>query len=141
MDIGNIFIIIGAILLPIIGCWFGMFAIRYSVVRLKPGNQKSEALKVLTSTFVYVSAILWTIICAGLGYASYRVFDYYRSTGNGFNGTATAALILYLIQLILFWSWMPVFIKYEQCIGVCVMNHINFYQNLHIFLYNFINVC
>lgn len=120
MDTGNIFIIVGVILLPVIVCWFGLFAIRYSVDRLKPSNKKTEALKVFTSTFAYVCAILWTIICAGLGYASYRVFDCTRATENGFgSGVAIAALTLYLIQLILYWSWMPLFITFDPCIGVC----------------------
>lgn len=116
----GIFITVGLIFLPIIVCWFGMFTIRYSVHRLKPSHKKTEALKVFTSTFVYVCVILWTIICACLGYASYKVFDCVRATEDGFgSGVAIAALILYLFQLILYWSWMPIVIIFDPCIGVC----------------------
>lgn len=118
MSIGNTFIIIGAVLFPIIGCLFGMLAIRYSVYGLQHSKKKVEIIKVLTSNFAYVSAIMWTIIYAGVGYASYRVFDCFRTAGNGSEVTAKLALALYLIQLILYWAWMPVFIKFEPCIGV-----------------------
>lgn len=110
---------IGAILLPIFGCWFGMFAIRYSVRGLKQSKKKEEVMNVITSTFTYVYAILWTIICASLGYASYRVFDCFRVSEYVLNGTTIAALVLYLLQLILYWSWMPVLIKFHPFIGVC----------------------
>lgn len=120
MDIGNIFITIGVILLPVIGCWLGMFAIRYSIHRMKPSKKKTEALKIFTSSFAFLCAILWTVISSGLGYAAYRVIDCLRAAENGVvNGTAIAALVLYLVQLILYWSWMPLFIMFDPCFGVC----------------------
>lgn len=119
MDAGSVFLVIFITLLPILGCWFGMFAIRYLVTGLKQGKKKEDALKVLTSVFTYISAVVWTFIGAGLGYASYRVFDCGHAAENGFNGTAIAALVLYILQLILYWSWMPIFIKFSACYGVC----------------------
>lgn len=119
MSVGNVFIIIGAILFPIIGCLFGMLAIRYSVYGLEQGKKKLEVVKVLTLNFAYVSTVVWIIIYASVGYASYRVFDCSQTSGNGFGGTAKLATALYIIQLILYWAWLPIWIKFEPCIGVC----------------------
>lgn len=125
MSIGNIFIIIGTISFPIIGCLFGMLAIRYSVNGLQQGNKKLEIIKVLTSNFAYVSTVLWIIIYASVGYASYRVFNCFQTNGNGFEGIAKLATALYIIQLILYWAWLPIFIKFEPCIGVCILIEID----------------
>lgn len=120
MSVGNIFITIGTILFPIIGCLLGMLAIRYSVYGLQQSKKKLEIIKVLTSYFAYVCTIVWTIIYGIVGYASYRVFDCVRTTGTGFDGTAKLALALYIVQLVLYWAWLPFFIKFEPCIGVCI---------------------
>lgn len=118
MSAGDTFIIIGAVSLPTIGCWFGILAIRYSFFGLHPENQMLKMLKVFTLEFIYASAALGTIIYASLGYASYRVFVCIRSSGNGFDDAAKIALALYLVQLILYWAWLPIFVKFEPCYGV-----------------------
>lgn len=118
MSARDIIIIIGAISLPTIGCWFGILAIRYSLFGLQPHKKVVKILKVFTLQFIYISAVLWTIIYVSLGYASYRVFDCMRASGNGFDGEAKIAFTLYLVQLILHWAWIPIFVKFEPCYGV-----------------------
>ncbi|CAB4062912.1 TSPO [Lepeophtheirus salmonis] len=49
-------------------------------------------------------------IC-GMGFASYLV---YRSGGEKLKGPASIPLVLYTLQLLLNWSWSPVFFGYQE---------------------------
>lgn len=114
----DIFIIVGAILFPIVGCWFSMLALRYSFYGPRRNKKLVKILKKFITKFIYISAVLWTIIYASLGYASYRVFDCLRASGNGFDAVAKITFGVYIVQLILYWASMPIFVKFDAWYGV-----------------------
>jgi tryptophan-rich sensory protein len=49
----------------------------------------------------WVFGPVWTYLYLSMGYASFRIW----SEGPGFNSIARVPLILYVIQLILNWTW------------------------------------
>jgi translocator protein len=69
-----------------------------------------------------------------MGYASFRVWD----EGDGFKGRARSALIIYILQLILNWTWSITFFKLHligwalvhiaTLLIVIIINGLMFYQ-------------
>lgn len=53
---------------------------------------------------------VWTFLYVSMGYASFRVWD----SGDGFNGAAKVPLILYIIHLLLNWTWTQVFFGFHM---------------------------
>lgn len=57
----------------------------------------------------WVFAPVWAAIYCSIGFASYLVYREVKSSAEGFDRDARLALILYIIQLILNWAWVPIF--------------------------------
>lgn len=79
----------------------------------------SESLIKMCESQIFFPA--WTILYLMIGFASFWVW--YK--GGGFSGKAKVPLIIYFIQLILNWSWTPVFFGLELLLAsfivICVL--------------------
>ncbi|XP_040566450.1 tryptophan-rich protein TspO [Lepeophtheirus salmonis] len=98
------FKMIGATIIPIIG---------YFLVTLATGTQTdSDTLnKPALQPPGWVFAPVWTFLYLCMGFASYLV---YRSGGEKLKGPASIPLVLYTLQLLLNWSWSPLYFAYQE---------------------------
>lgn len=120
--------IAAAVVLPNIGGYLGSKITR---ANLKPWYASLNKPKWNPPNFIF--APVWTSIYAGIGYASYLVYENLRGAGNGFDRTAQVALVLYANQMALNWAWTPIFFKYHS---------LKWVKDLFIFLFIFIGfVC
>uniref|UniRef100_A0A1Q3FSZ2 Putative peripheral-type benzodiazepine receptor n=1 Tax=Culex tarsalis TaxID=7177 RepID=A0A1Q3FSZ2_CULTA len=97
--------IAGAIALPQIG---GLICAYLALPEMMGWYQRLNFPPIVPPNWVFPP--VWTILNAGIGYASYLVWQ----DGGGFNGTARLPLILYGIQLALNWAWTPIFYKLHK---------------------------
>uniref|UniRef100_A0A2A4JSF8 Peripheral-type benzodiazepine receptor n=1 Tax=Heliothis virescens TaxID=7102 RepID=A0A2A4JSF8_HELVI len=97
--------ILGAILAPNMGGWVSAFTMRGQVKR-PDGRAWYQTIKKPTWTPpAWVFGPAWTVLYSGMGYASYLVYAEY----GGFTDDAIVPLALYGGQLVLNWTWTPVF--------------------------------
>lgn len=108
-ETSNYLKIAGAVILPNIGGWLGSIITRANI---KPWYASLAKPKFNPPNYVFAPA--WTSIYAGMGYASYLVYQDLLANGNGFDRRAQMACILYANQLALNWAWTPIFFKYHS---------------------------
>ena len=97
--------IAAAIAVPQIGGLVGAFLI---LPELMGWYQRLNFPPIVPPNWVFPP--VWTILNAGMGYASYLVWK----DGGGFDGTARLPLIMYGTQLVLNWAWTPLFFKLHK---------------------------
>ncbi|XP_071441225.1 translocator protein-like [Hetaerina americana] len=96
---------IGAILLPHVGGGLNGALIKpetdtwYQALKKPSWRPPSKAF-----------AIVWSSLYTGMGYASYVVWR----DGGGINGPARLPLTLYATQMMLNWSWSPIFFCFHS---------------------------
>lgn len=61
-----------------------------------------------------VFAIVWPILYASIGLASYWVYDTLVKAGKGFDQNAQLAAVAYAIQLLLNWAWPAIFFRLHE---------------------------
>lgn len=116
MSDNNYLKIAAAVIVPNVGGWMGGLITRnnlkpwYASLNKPKGNPPN-----------YVFGPMWTTLYCGMGYASYLVYKDLLATGNGFDSTAQTALALYANQLVLNWSWTPIFFKFHSLKWVCIV--------------------
>ncbi|KAJ8709879.1 hypothetical protein PYW08_009883 [Mythimna loreyi] len=102
--------IIGAILAPNMGGWVSTLTMR-GQVKNPDGKAWYQLLKKPSWTPPpWLFGPAWTILYSGMGYASYIV---YNECG-GFTDASVLPLTLYGGQLILNWTWTPVFFGWHK---------------------------
>ncbi|CAG9569116.1 unnamed protein product [Danaus chrysippus] len=101
---------IGAMVLPNAGGWLGALTMS-GQVRSKTGISWYDTIKKPSwNPPKWVFGPAWTILYTSMGYASYKIYE----DCGGFTEKAVLPLSLYGSQLLLNWTWSPVFFKYHK---------------------------
>nr|ACO14730.1 Translocator protein [Caligus clemensi] len=101
------FKLIGATILLVIGSFVISFASNSRVDRDWYDNLTKPSLNPPSWLF----APVWTFLYLSMGLASYLV---YKAGDERFNGPAGIPLIIYVFQLLVNWSWPPIFFAFQQ---------------------------
>nr|ADD38946.1 Translocator protein [Lepeophtheirus salmonis] len=98
---------IGASLLPMVGSFVAIL-----ITGSKMDKEWYDSLKhPYLEPPSWVFGPVWTFIYFSMGYASYLV---YKSGGNKLDIPVKVALLAYFVQLLVNWSWSPIFFGYKQ---------------------------
>lgn len=68
----------------------------------------------------WVFSPVWAAIYCSIGIASYLVYRQTTSSTKGWDRDARLALILYIVQMIFNWAWVPIFFGMHSLKWVCV---------------------
>ncbi|KAL0811570.1 hypothetical protein ABMA28_009954 [Loxostege sticticalis] len=101
---------VAGLILPNVGGWLGALTMAGQVKR-PDGKAWYQLLKKPSwNPPSWVFGPAWTALYTGMGYASYLVLK----TSGGFTQQAMIPLSLYGGQLLLNWTWSPVFFRFHQ---------------------------
>lgn len=101
---------IGAMILPNVGGWAGALTMSGQV---QSANGKAWYQTIKRPSWNppnWMFGPAWTALYTAMGYASYKVYE----DCGGFTDEAVIPLALYGGQLLLNWSWSPVFFKFHK---------------------------
>ncbi|XP_072933547.1 translocator protein-like [Epargyreus clarus] len=109
--------LIGAMVLPNVGGWGGALTMA-GQVKKADGKAWYETIKRPSwNPPNWVFGPAWTALYTGMGYASYMVYE----ECGGFTEKSVLPLALYGGQLVINWTWTPVFFKMHK-IGLALIH-------------------
>ncbi|KAM3957263.1 translocator protein-like [Aphomia sociella] len=101
---------LAAMVLPNVGGWGGALTMVGHVKRADGKAWYQTIKRPIWNPPNWAFGPAWTTLYTGMGYASYMV---YRDCG-GITGSSIVPLALYGGQLVLNWTWTPIFFRYHE---------------------------